>query len=206
MELLRPLVSLLAPPRCAACGAPCGLESVLCRRCGAALEAARPLYGRPPTALDAVWSATSHDGVARELVAALKFRRLLPVAELMALRIATAAPPQLLRGTIVPVPAAPLRLLRRGFDPADELAARLAALAGLPLARCLNRGNGPRQVGRTRAARVASPPRIRAWDPPRHAVLVDDVQTTGATLCACAAALRRAGTAGVVALTFARAL
>ena len=48
--------------------------------------------------LDRVWSSASHEGVARALVGALKFRRLLPVADLMADRIHWLAPAQLLSG------------------------------------------------------------------------------------------------------------
>nr|MDQ6915258.1 hypothetical protein [Actinomycetota bacterium] len=41
---------------------------------------------------------------------------------------------------------------------------------------------------------------------PPHVALIDDVHTTGATLDACARALRAAGTKDVTALTYARAL
>jgi predicted amidophosphoribosyltransferase len=61
-------------------------------------------------------------------------------------------------------------------------------------------------VGRERAARLADPPRVRAArSAPSRALLVDDVRTTGATLAVCAAALRRAGSREVVALTYAAA-
>jgi predicted amidophosphoribosyltransferase len=76
----------------------------------------------------------------------------------------------------------------------------------LPLADCLRRSGGRRQVGRRRADRLADPPRVRtAGKGPAAALLVDDVWTTGATLAACAAALREAGTNRVIALALARA-
>jgi predicted amidophosphoribosyltransferase len=204
---LRQLLSLLAVPRCAACVASCAAGALLCHRCEVSLDAiAPPPRVRPPD-LDTAWAATPHDGVARELVVALKFRSLLPVAQLMARRIAERAPGPLLSGVVVPVPPAASRLLRRGFDPAEEIATQLAAVTGLPYHPCLARADGPRQVGRARRDRLGSPPRVRAvGQAPAVTLLVDDVQTTGATLSACARAIRRAGAERVCAVTFARTL
>lgn len=203
------LLDVVIPPRCAACGGLCpNAEAGLCPGCARRLAAAGPLRSAGPPGIDRVWSAAPHDGVARELVAALKFRRLLPVAGLMAERIALLAPAWLLRGELVPVPTARLRSLARGFDPAAEIAAALAARTGASLRPdCLARRGGGRQVGRRRAERLGSPPRFRVRDrarPPRDVVLVDDVLTTGATLSSCAAALRAAGAVRVVAVTFSR--
>jgi predicted amidophosphoribosyltransferase len=102
------------------------------------------------------------------------------------------------------VPPAPRRLRRRGFDPAHEIARALATLRGLPLAECLRREDGPRQVGRPRAERTSRPPRVHLSGPaPARAILVDDVWTTGATLIACARALREGGSTHIAALTLA---
>jgi ComF family protein len=207
MDTLHAIGVALAPPLCAACGRSCRPEAVVCNRCGRRLAAAEPLLGKGPPGLDRAWSSAPYEGVARNLVAALKFRRLLPVADLMADRIQWLAPAHLLSGTIVPVPAAPARLRRRGFDPAGELAAALAERLGSPLEACLARRGGKRQVGRRRSERLGQPPRIHATrGAPRSVVLVDDVLTTGATMSACAQALRAVGAARVVAVTFARRL
>lgn len=195
--------SLIVPPRCVACEAPTHPREHLCAGCEAWLRASRPLPGAVRGA-DATWSAASYAGPARGLVAALKFGRLLPLARRAASAIVEATPPGLLDGAVVPVPPAPLRLRSRGFDAAEEIALELARLSGLPFAACLRRCGGPRQVGRPRSERLTSPPRVVARGPaPRDAILVDDVLTTGATLAACAAALREAGAERVVALTFA---
>jgi predicted amidophosphoribosyltransferase len=207
MEMLRAVAAGLVPPLCAACGRSCRFEAVVCRRCSLRLAAAEPLPGKGPAGLDRAWSSAPYEGVARNLVAALKFRHLLPVADVMADRIHWLAPAHMLSGAMVPVPPAPSRLRRRGFDPAGELAAALAERLRAPLEPCLARGGGGRQVGRRRAERIGRPPQVRArGQAPRSVVLIDDVLTTGATLSACARALRAAGAVRVVALTFARRL
>jgi predicted amidophosphoribosyltransferase len=207
MGLMHVAASLIAPPLCAACGRGCRVEAVICTRCSRSLAAARPILAGGPQGIDRVWSSASHEGVARSLVTALKFRRLLPVADLMADRVHWLVPSLLLGGQVVPVPAAPPRQRRRGFDPAGEFAAALAARLETPASPCLARRGSGHQVGRRRAERISHPPRIEAiTEAPRSVLLVDDVLTTGATLTACAAALRSAGAQRVVALTFTRRL
>jgi predicted amidophosphoribosyltransferase len=207
MHLLQAIGSALAPSLCAACGRCCRPEALLCSRCGRRLAAAEPIAGAGPAGLDSAWSSAFHEGVARDLVVALKFRRLLPVAGLMADRIHWLAPATVLTGTIVPVPTARLRSLARGFDPAAEIATALAARTGLELRPCLVRSGGGRQLGKRRADRIGHPPVIRLrGEAPRSVLLIDDVLTTGATLSACARALRSAGTVRIVALAFARRL
>ena len=141
---------------------------------------------------------------------ALKFAAARPLADVMAAQVAAAAPRELLCGaTLVAVPAHPARRRARGFDPAELLTHALARRTRLPLNRALRRdGASARQLGASRQLRLA-PGRLgfTACAPaPRNVVLVDDVHTTGATLQACAEALREAGAERVVAITWARTL
>lgn len=205
MKALHAVAAGLIPPLCAACGRPCRPGATLCNRCARRLADAKPLGGGGPPGLDRAWSSASHEGVARDLVAALKFRRLLPVAGEMAERIRWLAPAGLLSGTVVPVPTARLRSLGRGFDPAAEIAAALAERVDAPFSACLARSGGGRQVGKRRAQRIGQPPHVHLrGEAPRSVLLVDDVLTTGATLSACARALRGGGAIRVIAITFTR--
>jgi ComF family protein len=152
-------------------------------------------------------------------VRGLKFRGAIALADAMAALIAANAPEEVLpradrtaaseTPALVPVPLHPTRQRRRGFNQAAILADALARRTGLAVADCLTRsGGGGTQVGRPRSERLAAPPgSIRTESPiPTRAVLVDDVVTTGATLAACARALRAAGAREVRAVTFARTL
>jgi predicted amidophosphoribosyltransferase len=159
-----------------------------------------------PPGVDLAVAASPFDGVGRRLVHAIKYARRLSLADAAAAAMLAGLPRHESSDAVVPVPAGPWRRLWRGFDPAEELAVAVSVRAGLPLADCLRRSGGRRQVGRRRADRLADPPRVRtAGKGPAAALLVDDVWTTGATLAACAAALREAGTNRVIALALARA-
>jgi ComF family protein len=202
--MLAQLLALVAPPRCGICAHPCAARAQLCSGCESTLDRAAACWA-PVPGLDDVWSAAPYEGVARDLVAALKFGARLSLARRAAALIAARAPADLLDGVIVPVPSAPARRRRRGFDAAETIAIALSAESGLQINFCLRRSQGRRQVGRRRSERLADPPRVHlAASPPDRVLLVDDVVTTGATLGACARALRAAGATRVAALTFAR--
>jgi ComF family protein len=197
--------SLLAPPLCWSCGAHASRARALCAGCRRELV----FLPREPVVLSGVrvWAPVAYEGPARDLVRALKFRGALALAREMAAIAVASVPDGLLNGTLVPVPLHPVRRKRRGFNQAAVLAEAIGRKAGLAIHDCLlRRGPGPPQVGRSRGARLAGPAgsiEARARVPPTT-LLVDDVATTGATLAACAAALRRAGANEVAAIAFAR--
>lgn len=205
-------LSLVAPPACVACGRHAGAAEPLCGRCRRGL----PWLGGDPVRIDTslpLWAPVAHEGPARALVAALKFRGAVDLAATMAAQIAASAPPEWLEAAgaapiLVPVPLHPARRRRRGFNQAERIATALGARTGLGVADSLERtGPATRQVGRDsgerRAIRGTVSVRPRGLVP-RSALVVDDVATTGATLAACAAALREAGASEVAALAYAR--
>jgi predicted amidophosphoribosyltransferase len=112
MDLAR-ILALLAPPACVSCRAPVAAGERLCAPCTRALpwlrracpRCALPSHrGRPCPARGAAylraWAPMTYEGVARDLVAALKFRAALGVANLMAAHMAANLPAELRRPAI----------------------------------------------------------------------------------------------------------
>jgi len=99
---------------------------------------------------------------------------------------------------IVPVPLHPVRLRQRGFNQALELARPIARRMGVPLLPqlCQRLRDTVPQLGQDAKARrrnLKGAFAVADLDSIKHAVVVDDVMTTGSTAELLAQALKRAG-------------
>jgi len=204
----------LSAPRCERCGQTLDLWERRREKDGAdttAQERRREcgLCHGWPDALGSARSAVWLEGPAKELVHALKYEGWTVAAKPMARAIMRHCPPPK-DAVLVPIPLGKTRLRERGHNQAAVLAEALAEASGLPVASLLQRDRetgtqtklGPKQryrnvVGAFRASGIGQRAPV---------VLIDDVMTTGATLCAAAEALRAAGAEQVSAVTFARAV
>lgn len=193
------------PALCPGCGV---RAEPICAACAQRLGPAS--HAPPPAGVDAWVAAFAYEGVAREVVARVKYRNARAALDWLAAAVVDALDAL---GTgavdgidlVTWVPTSPTRRRARGFDHAELLARRVGRLLGRPPLRLLTRVPGPAQTGRPLAARRAGPElRPRTLVPGRSVLVVDDVATTGATLAAAAATLRTAGAATVVAACAAR--
>jgi ComF family protein len=191
-------------PRCPRCALRLRRPDTPCPDC-----AARPLP------LARVVAGFDYEAPGDMLITRYKVGLRYALAEVLAdlvLRAVQAAPEAALAPDtiLVPIPAAPASLRRRGFNPAAELARALASRTGLPLRRrwLVRTRLSPKQSTLSRAARLQGAVGSYACSetvPQGTIALVDDVMTTGSTLLGAALALRAAGATRIIGLVAARA-
>jgi predicted amidophosphoribosyltransferase len=199
----RALVEAAFPASCPGCGR---AAEPVCDSCARTLRA--PPVSPPPAGVDRWLAPFAYEGVARELVARVKYwrtRATVPWLATNMARLVVAASADIDVGVATWAPTTAPRRHARGFDHAEILARAVARELGLRARPTLRRRPGPPQTGRPAVARRAGPQfDARHGVVPARVLLVDDVATTGATIAAAADALRRAGASSVIAVTAAR--
>jgi ComF family protein len=190
------------------------LEEPLCRRCGAELSFRNAYCScrKRLRSLSTLRSAAVYDGPLEFALQRLKYEGRRPLAAVLARLIPERIPLEGVAGTpLVAVPLHPHRETERGFNQSELLARRLRVLAGfgrLAGGTLVRVRDTPPQVGLDRLSRRRNVEGAFAWRGQNLAgapvIVLDDVTTTGATLDACALALRRAGAGVVTGLSLAR--
>ena len=234
-EGMAPLVDLVYPPRCPACGDGIGEQGGLCVECWSGLAipghpsctACHRPFGDPgpaagslclpclanPPVHDGIAAATLYTETSRKLVLALKHGRRIALAPMLARMIASRIPPCDTQRLIVPVPLHRWRLWQRGFNQAALLGKELEKMGcGELLVDGLRRTKRTPSLGglgakeRTKILAGAITVARPERIKSRDVLLVDDVLTSGATSTACVKALKRSGANSVVVACFARVL
>lgn len=224
-QMLEAGLGLIFPDRCAGCGK---IGTIWCAACDERVvrinEPVCPICGEPVKRKGlchrcstsplpfTVRSYALYSGPLVKLILQVKYRndrRLMALlggwlAELVRRNTWTAS-------LVTAVPLGKRRLKERGYNQAGEMAEALAVELGAPYCpeALVRVRETPSQVGLDAAERMEN---VRGafeadtrYVADRHCLIVDDLFTTGATLYACANALRNAGAADVRAVTVARA-
>jgi len=205
------------------------LQGALCETCGQPLatwsfgNAPGPQQASPVSlcpecrvrtyGFDRARSFASYKAFLVRAIVLLKFERIEPLGRWFAERLAeVAAQHGLAADIVVPVPLHRQRERERGYNQAKLIARPLARKLGLPCRSLLLVRSRPRPdkhilslEERWESVRGAFATRPGTQVDNLRVLLVDDVMTTGATLDACAKALRGAGAKSVIGLTVARA-
>lgn len=198
-------VAFLEGPMCECCGLPFELDpgpGTLCAAC----------HARKP-AFDKARSIMRYDDGSKASILALKHADRLDLVPPLSRWLARTGRSLLDEADlIVPVPLHAMRLWRRRYNQSAEIARRLGAMSGRAVAldalyrkrATPSQGAMPSAKARRRNMQGAFAVRPEAGLKGCKILLIDDVLTTGATVEACARALKRAGASQVFVLTLAR--
>lgn len=203
---IRSLIDLVYPPRCLHCGR---VDYAWCPDCIRLLiEADIAPTSLHVDGLDRSIALTQYASIYRDAVQALKYHGALNVAPILSQKLTQGLKEaSLIFDIIIPVPIHTTRFAKRRYNQSMELSLAIREQLKKPIHdQALIRSKQTRaQVGLNQQERlqnikdafVAEPAEVVG----KRILLVDDVQTTGATLAECANSLRTAGAASVIAIT-----
>lgn len=218
-------LDLFFPPHCGGCNtsgsrwcSQCQLSvkklpKTVCNLCGRPMPYLSECYtceSNTPS-YDALRSWAFYEGPVRKAIHNLKYRGDMSLGEILAQPLVNLVTNICWDADLIlPVPMGTKRISTRGFNHAALLTRPIAYAMGIPFTKkCLRKiRDTPTQVGlslpvrltNVKGAFLAEEKNIKG----RRLILVDDVTTSGATMEACAIALREAGAAAVYGLTIAR--
>jgi len=189
-----------APQRCEICSAPITRSLSRCERCR-----------RIDYSFNAHRSVCEYRDASSSLIRGYKFNGRRSLGSVIAQLMSQELPLNWQRGVIVPVPPRRKSVRKRGYDAVGELARGIGDACGIPVVRRLKSVGRHEQKALSYEGRLENVAgRFRLIGPcslgTGPVVLVDDVFTTGATLCECARLLKTAGAREVFCLSFAMEL
>lgn len=201
------LADLIFPPQCGGCGR---VDFRWCETCFDDLQAIPVIFtDSPQLGLAGAGASGPYEGMLKRAIRAFKYNGAVELAAPLAERL-TVTLEQLDWSCdfIAPVPLSVNRLAERGYNQADLLGRRVAEQMNIPYRPdALRRERDTEQQARLnveqRAENVKDAFAASRDAADRSVLLIDDVITTGATLEACADALKSARAAAVYALTVA---
>lgn len=200
--MIKLLIDLLFPPRCAVCRA--SGDDALCAACESRIVTINKHEGY-------VFCVGSYEGVLEKAIKLLKFqhkkRLALPLARLLQNHN-----PFVSADAIIPVPLHANRLKERGFNQSSLISTLLSKNSGIPILEdvlirkkdtkhLFDLGRIERQKNIEGAFEVDRPHAIKE----ASLILVDDIYTTGITVSTCRKVLIEAGAASVKAIVLSRA-
>lgn len=215
------ILQKLFSEECPACGEPsaagfcgvCAAEFIrvedACARCGLPRPVERCPLELSAWHVDAVIAPFLYAPPLDHYVHALKYRRARALGRAFALLLEPAVRTADARvDAVVAVPLHRARFVVRGYNQAHEIARALARVLKVPaLQHGVARQTTATQTGqgaRVRRAAAGGAFRVARCFADRHVAIVDDVVTTGATVNALAAEIKRAGAVRCVAIAAAR--
>jgi len=222
MSLLESFIGVIAPETCIICNVEgsslcdiCADSSVVklpdrCFRCQRLSPDSKTCSNcRRYAPLSKVWVVSEYEGAIKSAIKRHKFEHKRGLARPLAWLMKGRLPYFKQAPLLTSVATTTSHVRQRGYDHAGRLAKNLALITGYRYVPLLRRSDQLKQVGTKRASRLVQLEQafraVRSeYIKDRQILLVDDVVTTGATLTACAKALKESGAKSVSAIVIAQ--